>query len=48
MLHEYTETADGIETTFATNTLGTYLLTELMTPFLQENHGRVVVPLASI
>jgi NAD(P)-dependent dehydrogenase (short-subunit alcohol dehydrogenase family) len=36
------DTADGFDETFATNTLGPYLLTRWLMPALERAHGRVV------
>ena len=41
MINERKET-DGVESTFATNTLGTYHLTQLLIPTLKKSNGRVV------
>lgn len=41
MLHEITESEDGQEKAFATNTLGTFALTEMLRPWLEDG-GRVV------
>lgn len=37
LIHERKKTKEGIESIFATNTLGTFLLTELLVPFMQQN-----------
>ena len=42
LLNERTENSKGIETTFATNTLGVYYLTELLMDSLAASKGRVV------
>jgi dehydrogenase/reductase SDR family member 12 len=42
LLGDRSETPDGIETTFATNTLGVYFMTELLVPLLEASKGRVV------
>ncbi|KAL1914679.1 uncharacterized protein VTP21DRAFT_8090 [Calcarisporiella thermophila] len=43
MIHERKQTRHGVEQTFATNVLGTYYLTTLLMPLLQESRrGRVV------
>ncbi|CAB4883301.1 MAG: SDR family NAD(P)-dependent oxidoreductase [Actinobacteria bacterium] len=43
LLHERTKTADGIETAWATNVVGPYLLEELLLSQLQAAKGRVVM-----
>ncbi|KAI8919543.1 hypothetical protein BC831DRAFT_481460 [Entophlyctis helioformis] len=47
LLNERTETADGIETTFATNTLGVYYLTKLLLPRLTETPESRVINVSS-
>lgn len=42
MVHERKASADGLETNFATNTLGTFVLTELLRPSLTPT-GRVIL-----
>jgi len=40
MVHERTLTPEGVETNFATNTLGTYALTEGLLPSLERTAAR--------
>eukprot|EP00123_Amoebidium_parasiticum_P007775 comp18351_c1_seq1/m.19480 comp18351_c1_seq1/g.19480 ORF comp18351_c1_seq1/g.19480 comp18351_c1_seq1/m.19480 type:complete len:324 (-) comp18351_c1_seq1:43-1014(-) len=47
MVNERTLTPEGLEANFATNTLGTYLLTELMLPVLRANAPARVVTVSS-
>lgn len=42
LLSKRTLTPEGLETTFATNTLGVYYLTELLMPVLEKAKGRVI------
>ena len=39
MVNSREETSDGIEKNFATNTLGTYLLTEGLIPLLKKGNS---------
>ena len=47
LLNERVQTADGLETTFATNTLGTYYLTNLMIPLLGNSSDPRVINVSS-
>mmetsp|Transcript_7425 Transcript_7425/g.18900 ORF Transcript_7425/g.18900 Transcript_7425/m.18900 type:complete len:350 (+) Transcript_7425:214-1263(+) len=47
MVHERTQTPEGIEANFATNTLGTWALTEGLLPALHKTAGSKVVSVAS-
>lgn len=47
MVNERTETPDGIEANFATNTLGTYYLTKLLIPVLEKSENSRVVTVSS-
>lgn len=47
LLHERQESVDGYETAFATNSLGTFVLTELMIPALKGTPGSRVVTVSS-
>ncbi len=47
LLHRREESVDGIEMTLATNTLGYYLLTELLTPVLERSAPARVINVSS-
>lgn len=47
MLHSRKQSADGIETNFATNSLGTFALTEMLRPALERSKGARVVTVSS-
>jgi len=47
LLHKRTETSDGIEVTFATHVLGSFLLTEYLLPALQKSAPSRVVTVTS-
>ncbi|CAM9322573.1 unnamed protein product, partial [Ectocarpus fasciculatus] len=46
-LNGHSESVDGLESTFATNHLGNYLLTKLLLPYLRESPSARVVVVAS-
>lgn len=49
LLNDRQETPEGLEVSFATNTVGTYLLTELMLPVLRKSSpARVVCGFAAV
>lgn len=47
LIHERKESADGFEVAFATNTLGTFTLTELLRPALASTPGSRVITVSS-
>lgn len=47
MLASKNLTSEGIDATFATNTLGTFLLTELLIPLLEKTEGSRVISVSS-